>query len=159
MTKRERQPAKQTDSSEPQKKDPGASIDVLVVWDPIIVCGGGTEFRIVDHPSHISNSIETSKKCEHENQHLAPNIPAIVVIEFDDGYVAAALNGCVTLTPDAAKAIIFISEAEALDFIVEKAPSVLAWAGCVKFCRCTSSSFFRALSRHSSPRESARPFS
>lgn len=63
----------------------------------------------------------------------------VVVIEFEDGYVAAASNECVTLTPDAGNAVTFISEAEALNFMVENAPGVLTWVGCVKFCRCSSS--------------------
>jgi hypothetical protein len=73
------------------------------------------------------------------------NIPAIVIVELDDGYVVNASNGCVALTSDPARARTFTSESAALNFLLEHAPGVVAWSCCVKFCRCTSNSFLRAM--------------
>jgi len=82
---------------------------------------------------------------------ISRSIPPMVIIELDEGYVVAASNECVTLTSDAAKAMTFACEGAALNYVTENAPGVLAWAGCIKFCRCTSSSFLRALGRQRSP--------
>jgi hypothetical protein len=50
MTKRERHHARRAAPGEAQKEGPDASIGVPA-WDPIIVCGGGSEFQIVSQPT------------------------------------------------------------------------------------------------------------
>jgi hypothetical protein len=73
--------------------------------------------------------------------------PPIVIVDIEDGYVANASSGCVTLTLDPASALTFRSETAALNYLLSHAPGVVAWTSCLRFCRCTSNAFLRALNR------------